>query len=131
MNLPALKRARPGVDASDGSAGGSTPGPDPELVSRRARLIERMTMMQSELGGVFYEMAIRDHVRMDVLIGKAAELQGVETELAELDRRLKQDPGADAVAPAHPVAGHCPACGAGHLPGAAYCSQCAYALTKG
>ena len=37
--------------------------------------------MQSELGGLFYEMAIRDHVRMDVLIDKAAALQRVDAEL--------------------------------------------------
>ena len=65
-----------------------TPEPDPELVGQRDRLIERMTIMQSELGGLFYEMAIRDHVRMDVLIAKAAALQGVDIELAELELRL-------------------------------------------
>ena len=37
--------------------------------------------MQADLGGAFYEMAIRDHVRMDVLTRKAAELQRVDAEL--------------------------------------------------
>ena len=41
--------------------------------------------MQSELGGLFYEMAIRDHVQMDVLIEKAAALQRVDAELAQLE----------------------------------------------
>ena len=27
--------------------------------------IEKFTIMQADLGGAFYEMAIRDHVRMD------------------------------------------------------------------
>jgi hypothetical protein len=108
----------------------SVPGPDAELASRRDRLIERMTLMQSELGGLFYEMAIRDHVRMDVLIARAAELQDVDTELAELERRLREDQRSDAATPGHPEAGNCPACGAPHLPGAAYCSQCAHALAK-
>ena len=100
---------------------------DPELAGERDRLIERMTIMQSELGGLFYEMAIRDHVRMDVLIAKAAELQGVDTELGELERRIREQP-VDATTPAAPAAGGCPACGAPYLPGAAYCSQCAQAL---
>jgi hypothetical protein len=104
------------------------PVPDPELVSERDRLVERMAIMQSELGGLFYEMAIRDHVRMDVLIAKAAELQGVDTELSELEGRLR-DQRVDATAPtSSPTAGHCPACAAPYLPGAAYCSQCAHAL---
>ena len=62
--------------------------PDPALAGERDRLVERMTLMQSELGGLFYEMAIRDHVRMDVLMGKAAELQAVDADLAEVERRL-------------------------------------------
>ena len=45
--------------------------------------------MQSELGGLFYEMAIRDHVRMDVLIPKAAELQRVDAELGQLERMIE------------------------------------------
>ena len=110
------------------AAGAPAPAPelDPELVSRRDRLAERMTIMQSELGGLFYEMAIRDHVRMDILIAKAAALQGVDLELAELERRVQSGEGG---APA--PSGRCPACGAEHLPGAAYCSQCAHALAKG
>jgi len=118
MNLARIKPAR--VQSAPATA----PGPDPELVSRRDRLIERMTIMQSELGGLFYEMAIRDHVRMDVLIAKAAELQAVDTELVELEGRLR----AAAPASGQPADGHCPACGAAHLPGAAYCSKCAHTL---
>jgi hypothetical protein len=102
---------------------------DPELSAERDRLIERMTIMQSELGGLFYEMAIRDHVRMEVLIAKAAELQGVDTELAEVELRLGRDRPSEAAAPGQP-AGQCPACAAPYLPGAAFCSQCGHALRK-
>jgi hypothetical protein len=126
MNLRLVKR----VDPEPPPLQTPAQGPDPELVSERDRLAERMTIMQSELGGLFYEMAIRDHVRMDVLIAKAAELQGVHTELSELERRLRDQPLETAAATA-PVAGQCPACGAPYLPGAAYCSQCAHALAKG
>jgi hypothetical protein len=118
---PRLRRQR----AAD-TMPAATLEPDAKLVSQRDRLVERMTIMQSELGGLFYEMAIRDHVRMDILIAKSAALQGVDIELAELERRLQAE-RADAGAPQ----GHCPACGSAHLPGAAYCSQCAHALAKG
>ena len=42
--------------------------------------------MQADLGGAFYEMAIRDHVRLDVLTRKAAELQRVDAELLAVER---------------------------------------------
>ncbi len=61
---------------------------DAELTARRERLTERFALMQSELGGLFYEMAIRDHVQMDVLIARAAALQRVDEELAEVERDL-------------------------------------------
>jgi len=98
----------------------SLAGPDPELLAQRDRLIERFALMQSELGGLFYEMAIRDHVRMEVLIPKAAELQRVDGELAQLDRMIDSGDAS--------VGGHCPACGAVYARGAAFCAQCAHPL---
>jgi hypothetical protein len=65
---------------------------DPGLEAQRDRLIERFALMQSELGGLFYEMAIRDHVRLDVLVAKAAALQAVDTELAEVEALLATAP---------------------------------------
>jgi hypothetical protein len=59
-----------------------------ELRAHRDRLLEKFTIMQADLGGAFYEMAIRDHVRLDVLTRKAAELQRVDAELREADRML-------------------------------------------
>jgi hypothetical protein len=94
-------------------------GGSAELLAQRERLTERFALMQSELGGLFYEMAIRDHVQIDVLVGKAAALQRVETELAHVEHLLHE--GAT-------VGGHCPACGAPHARHAAFCSQCAAAL---
>lgn len=93
--------------------------PSPELLAQRERLTERFALMQSELGGLFYEMAIRDHVQMDVLIAKAAALQNVDTELAQLEHLLH---GGGA------IGGHCPSCGTAHARGAAFCSQCAAPL---
>jgi hypothetical protein len=94
--------------------------PSPDLVAQRDRLTERFALMQSELGGLFYEMAIRDHVKMEVLIEKAAALQRVDVELAQLDHLLHDGDGA--------IGGHCSNCGTAHARGAAFCSQCAAPL---
>lgn len=63
---------------------------DRELLAERERLTERFTLLQTDLGGVFYEMAIRDHVRMDVLTAKAAELQRVDQALQQVERELRE-----------------------------------------
>ena len=86
-----------------------------ELLDERNRLLEKFTVMQADLGGAFYEMAIRDHVKMDVLTRKAAELQRVDLELDELEERLRLERS-------HVAA--CGNCGAEHEPGARFCSQC-------
>ena len=49
--------------------------PPRALLLKRDRLVERFTALQLDLGGAYYEMAIRDHLRHDVLTAKAAELQ--------------------------------------------------------
>jgi hypothetical protein len=96
------------------------PAVDPELLAQRDRLIERFAIMQSDLGGLFYEMAIRDHVRMEVLIPKAAELQRVDAELGQLERMVESGSAT--------VGGECPSCGAMYAHGAAFCAQCAHPL---
>ena len=73
--------------------------------------------MQSELGGLFYEMAIRDHMRIEVLVHKAAELQRVDAELGQLERMIEAGSAS--------VGGKCPSCEAVYAHGAAFCAQCA------
>jgi hypothetical protein len=114
MRTPFFNRT-PAPPAAAGRA------PDPELLAQRERLIEQFAVVQSELGGLFYEMAIRDHVRMDVLLGKAAALQRLDGELGQIERLLESDGVA--------VGGDCPACGALYARGAAFCAQCAKPLT--
>ena len=97
--------------------------PDPELLAQRDRLTERFAVLQSELGGLFHEMAIRDHIRMEVLLPKAAALQRIDSELGQVERLL-HEPGAA-------IGGKCPSCGAIHARGAAFCSQCAHQLSPG
>ncbi len=110
------------------------PGPEPksapkelveaeesaDLLAQRDRLLEKFTVMQANLGGAFYEMAIRDHVRMDVLTRKAAELQRVDAELLAVERVLELE-RADA-------AGLCPGCGAPFGHAVRFCAQCGHAL---
>lgn len=91
-----------------------------ELVAQRDRLLEKFTIMQADLGGAFYEMAIRDHVRMDVLTRKAAELQRIDAELLGVERLLELE-RADA-------AGMCPSCGAPFGPAVRFCGQCGHVL---
>ena len=61
-----------------------------ELIAERERLTERFVLMQSELGGLFYEMAIRDHLELELLVARAAELQRLEAELRDVEQRLTQ-----------------------------------------
>jgi len=96
---------------------------DRELLARRERLTERFALLQADLGGVFYEMAIRDHVRMDVLTRKAAELQRVDADLAQVERELRGNP----LPPAAPT-GACPACGAPHGAQSRFCHSCGQPL---
>ena len=104
-------------------AGSQQPAPDyVALAQQRDRLLEKFTIMQADLGGAFYEMAIRDHVRLDALTRKAAELQRVDSELSQLERRLGlQRTGA---------VGTCSNCNSPYGPGEVYCSQCGRPLSS-
>ena len=87
-----------------------------ELRRRRHELAERVAALTWDLGGLTYEMAIRDHYRLDVLARRAAELQQADAELDEIQRLLA---GAQ-----DGVHGQCRACGAVHSRGAGYCWHC-------
>jgi transposase len=90
------------------------------LRRRRRELAERVAELTWDLGGLTYEMAIRDHYRLEVLARKAAELQRVDAELAEVQRLLA---GAEAG-----IQGTCRSCGAVHSRGAGFCWQCGHPL---
>jgi hypothetical protein len=101
----------------------AAPEPAPEnkeLLAQRDRLLEKFTVMQADLGGAFYEMAIRDHVRLDVLTRKAAELQRVDAELLTVERLLEIE-RADA-------AGLCANCGSPYGAADRFCPQCGNSL---
>lgn len=99
-----------------------TPAPQSELRRRRERLAEEVAELQWALGGLAYEMAIRDHFRLDVLLRRAATLQERDAELAEVERLLHMQESS--------VAGNCPSCGAVRSRGAVYCWQCGAAMME-
>jgi hypothetical protein len=109
-----------------GSGGPGSPpageGPGSDLRRRRDALAEQVTELHWDLGGLAYEMAIRDHFRLDVLVRRAATLQERDAELAEVERLLRsEEQGA---------AGACPSCSAPHSRGAVYCWQCGTTLQQ-
>lgn len=93
-----------------------------ELRRRRDELAEQVTELHWDLGGLAYEMAIRDHFRLDVLVRRAAMLQERDAELAEVERLLRLEESASA--------GSCPACHAPHSRGAVFCWQCGATLLQ-
>jgi hypothetical protein len=113
--VQAPKLARPSRNGKSGKKGGAPPE-NRELIAERDRLLEKFTVMQADLGGAFYEMAIRDHVKMDVLTRKAAELQRLDIELGEVEEALALQ-RSDST-------GACANCGTEYQPGARFCSSC-------
>jgi hypothetical protein len=93
-----------------------------ELRRRYDALAEQVTEMHWDLGGLAYEMAIRDHFRLDVLVRRAAALQERDAELAEVERLLRMEESASA--------GSCPHCAAPHSRGALFCWQCGATLME-
>lgn len=119
--LPALRALRrPRGKEAEAPAPPAAPQESSELLAQRDRLLEKFTVMQADLGGAFYEMAIRDHVRLDVLTRKAAELQRVDAELLAAERLLELE-RADA-------AGLCPSCGSPFGAADRFCPQCGQSL---
>jgi len=120
-----LQKARQAVPSRPKPKESPQAAPEPapenkELLAQRDRLLEKFTVMQADLGGAFYEMAIRDHVRLDVLTRKAAELQRVDAELLTVERLLELE-RLDA-------AGLCGTCGAPYGAADRFCPQCGNSL---
>jgi len=93
-----------------------------DLGRRRDELAGRLAELQWDLGGLTYEMAIRNHVKVEVLVRQAAALQEVDRELCEVERILRSESAG--------TAGLCAGCQAPHSGGAAYCWQCGQPLLQ-
>jgi chorismate mutase len=107
-----------GVTADIAIAGGSLA----QLRRRRVELAEQVASLTWDLGGLAYEMAIRDHYRLDVIARRAAELQQADAQLGEVERLLASAHGG--------VHGACRACGAVHSRGASFCWNCGAPLLR-
>ena len=115
--LPAARRR--GAD-SEALAGGGRLARS-KLQVQRDELAREFVGLQWDLGGIAYEMASRDHFRLDVLARQAAKLQQVDSQLGQAERmlRLEQDG----------IGGTCPSCGGAQARGAVFCWQCGEELT--
>jgi hypothetical protein len=116
----AIDRVRRRLTPPPESLPAAAPDPDADLRRRRDELAERVAELTWDLGGLTYEMAIRDHFRVDVLVRRAAILQEADAELGEVERLL--------AAAEEGLAGTCRSCGAPHSRGAAYCWKCGQPL---
>jgi hypothetical protein len=91
-----------------------------DLKRRRDQLQARVAELQFDLGGLVYEMVIRDRVRVEVLVQRAVVLQDADSELSEVERLLHLEESS--------TAGACASCGSPHSSGASYCWQCGQPL---
>jgi len=91
-----------------------------DLERRRDQLATRVAELQWDLGGLVYEMAVRDRIAVDVLVHRAAALQVADAELSEVERILHTEQTG--------TAGACGTCGAPHSSGAVFCWQCGQPL---
>ena len=91
-----------------------------DLRRRRDQLNATVAELQWDLGGLVYEMAIRDQIRVDVIVRRAAALQEADAELQEVERILKLEETG--------MAGVCGNCGSPHSTGASFCWQCGQPL---
>jgi len=115
--LPRLRTTPTPVAAHDTQSGERI-----DRERRRDQLRGRVAEMQWDLGGLVYEMATRDHIKVDVIVRRAAELQEADAELAEVERILRTEQTG--------AAGSCGTCSAPHSSGAAFCWQCGMPLLE-
>jgi hypothetical protein len=93
-----------------------------DLKRRRDQLVARVAELQWDLGGLVYEMAIRNSIKVEVMVKRAVVLQDADAELSEVERILRMDETG--------AAGSCKSCGAPHSSGATFCWQCGKALLE-
>jgi hypothetical protein len=109
-----------GADADTPAAPRRPAIPPSELGRRRDEIAGRFAEAHWDLGGIAYEMAIRDHFRLDTLQRQAARVQELDAELAQVERlQLLERDGA---------AGTCSNCAAPYGRGASFCWRCGAGL---
>lgn len=93
-----------------------------DLERRRSQLSARVAELQWDLGGLVYEMAIRNRLNPSVIVQRAAKLQEADAELGEVERILRLERTG--------VAALCLTCGAPHSANAGFCWQCGTSLME-
>lgn len=119
VKRPVAGSSAPPFTAASADATASS-GEHVDLTRRRDQLTARVAELQFDLGGLVYEMAIRNQIRVDVLVRRAAVLQDADAELAEVQRILRLEQTS--------TAGVCANCAAPHSSGAGFCWQCGQPL---
>jgi hypothetical protein len=96
----------------------TAPGEDQvvDLGRRREQLAARVAELQWDLGGLVYEMVVRNSIDVEVIVKRAVLLQDADAELGEVERILRMEQSG--------AAGTCGGCGAPHSTGATFCWQC-------
>lgn len=87
-----------------------------DLERRREQLVAKVAEMQWDLGGLVYEMIVRNSIDVEVIVKRAVPLQDADAELSEVERILRMEQTG--------TAGVCASCGAPHSSGATFCWQC-------
>lgn len=126
-SVPVAPPPQGAPEASPPAAGALPPrgrddGRSVDLQKRREQLRARVAELQWDLGGLVYEMAIRDRIRIEVIVRRAALLQDADAELGEVERILRMEHTGSA--------GSCASCGAPHSGGAVFCWQCGHSLLE-
>lgn len=91
-----------------------------DLQRRREQLVAKVAELQWDLGGLVYEMAVRNHIDVELIVRRAVPLQDADAELSEVERILRMEETG--------TAGACTGCGAPHSTGATFCWQCGQPL---
>lgn len=125
MRLPLPRREKA---AANGAAPAAPPsalatheqGLVVDLERRRDQLVAKVAELQWDLGGLVYEMAIRNQIDVEVLVRRAVALQDADAELSEVERIVRMEQTG--------TAGACTSCGAPHSTGATFCWQCGQPL---
>jgi hypothetical protein len=87
-----------------------------DLERRREQLVAKVAELQWDLGGLVYEMTVRNSIDVEVIVKRAVPLQDADAELGEVERILRMEQTG--------TAGVCGSCGAPHSSGATFCWQC-------
>jgi hypothetical protein len=87
-----------------------------DLERRREQLVAKVAELQWDLGGLVYEMIVRNSIDVEVIVKRGVPLQDADAELGEVERILRMEQTG--------TAGVCNSCGAPHSTGATFCWQC-------